>query len=355
MTITSSWATKYRPQTFSDVVGQDSAVAKLQGSIARGAVPNALMISGPTGTGKTTLARLFARTINCADKNLCGRCPSCLSVVHPDIEESNSSNANGIDDMRALISRSNYRPVYRVRVFVLDEAQKLTPQALQAFLKPLEEPPPNTMYILCTTDPQTFKKTVMNRCLQITMDLPEALPIARRLQTIARAEKQTFTKELYMAVANATGGHIREAIGALENCANIVAAQPKTTIPQLIATVNSTGSSEVAGVAQRILIGMYLAKPSMVVKAVFDVTEATQTVNQCIWFNEYAIAQLLEKETRAVWHSPDNRAFAALIRAKAPATQLERLLDVQRRMVALRNQLHTVSVKEISLLLATLT
>jgi DNA polymerase III subunit gamma/tau len=352
MTTVSSWAVKYRPKSFEEVVGQSSAVAKLQGSIARKALPNALMISGPTGTGKTTLARLYARYINCKTYSACGKCASCLSVKHPDIEESNAAEARGIDDMRSLIARSNYRPVHRVRVFIQDEAQQLTSQSLQAFLKPLEEPAPNTMYILCTTDPQKFPKTVINRCLQINLNLPDADSIASRLSEIAKAEQQRFPKELYLAIAQASGGHIREAVGVLENCANMIAADSKITREQLLATVSATGGTAVANVAQRILLGLYTGRPAMVMKAVFDVEDATQTINQCIWFNEYALAQILEKETRVVWHSPINKEFAAMVRAKAPDTKLADILVTQRKLVALRNQLHSTSVKETSLLLA---
>lgn len=354
-TTVESWATRHRPRNFGEVVGQTRAVTILQGSIARKSVPSALMLCGPTGTGKTTLARIYARAINCDTQDNCGTCASCISSVHPDIEELNAASANGVDDMRALIARSRYRPVHRVRVFILDEAQKLTPQAQQAFLKPLEEPPPNTLYILCTTDPQNFAKAVMNRALQIPVVLPDSMSIARRLHRIAKREKASFQKELYIAIGESCGGQVRDAINTLENCANIQAGAPDTTHEDLLSTVASVGDSVVAATAQDILIGIYTNQPDITAAAVLAVTEATQTLNSCIWCNEYAVAQLLGKSSPHVWPSPTNRDFAAAVRKRAPKTSLQDLLRAQRILLQTRNALHISSTKEVTVLLALLT
>lgn len=349
------WATKYRPKTFDEVVGHSSAIARLKGSIKRGSLPNAIMLTGPSGTGKTTLARIFARYINCKTHDGCGKCPSCLAGKHPDIDESNAAEARGIDDIRMLIAKANYKPHYNVRVFILDEAHQLTPQSIQAFLKPLEEPPKNTMYILCTTDPQKFPNTILTRCLQINLGLPSVDDISARLRAIAKLENQRLPKSIYGAIAEASGGKVREAINILENAVNALSSDSKLTEEDLLSTVSATGGTDTARIATRILVGMYLGKLTMIAKAVFDMQDGTQTINQALWFNEYLLAQLLKHDTRAVFHSPANRNFVATTKKSAPEVTVALVLAAQRKLVALRNQIHTVSTKEVSLMLAALT
>jgi DNA polymerase III subunit gamma/tau len=346
------WATKHRPKRFEDVVGQDDAVARLQGAIKRRSLPNAIMLVGPSGVGKTTLARLFARYVNCKTHDACGKCDSCLALPHPDVEEMNAAEARGIDEVRSLIQRARYKPRYNTRVFVIDEAHQMTPQSLQAFLKPLEEPPPNTMYILCTTDPQRFPNTIINRCLVLDLGLPTVDAVVSRLQRIARREKLEFPAELYTAIAESTNGHVREAINALENAANALASNPKIKTERLLQSVIHTADQDAQRSCMRLMLGLYANKPRLVVKAAFELQDVTPALNQCIWFNEYVMAQTLGLSTRHVFHSPANREFAKQVKDKVPDVTVATLLAVQRRLVALRNELHTVATKEISTLLA---
>lgn len=350
--IVQSWAVKHRPQTFDAIVGQHKVVASLRGAIKRGNLPNAILLHGPSGTGKTTLARLFARYLNCATNTACGTCPSCLQTTHPDVDESNAADARGIDDVRALIAKARYRPQYNTRVFIVDEAHQLTTQGMQAFLKPLEEPPANTMYILCTTDPQRFPAAVVKRCVAHALVYPEAAEIALRLRAIAKAEAQRFPKTLYTSLAESSGGGVREAINALENAANVLADSPDIDTESLLSVVLSDVSIGVQDVAQRLLLGMYSAKSSAVARACFDTAEATPVLNQAIWYNEYFMAQLLKHETRAVWHSPTNREFAAA--ARELDVKFSSAVAAQSKLVALRNELHSVPTKEVSMMLARL-
>lgn len=355
MKTVNSWAVKYRPQTFDDVVGQTSAVSILRGSIRKQELPNALFISGPFGTGKTTLARIYARVINCAKGTGCGKCDSCKASIHPDIQEEDAAISRGIDEMRALIAKTKYRPRHNVRVFIIDEAHQLTPQAMQAFLKTLEEPPKNTMFILCTTDPQKFAKTILSRCTIINLRMPTADDIIERLRIIAKAENVKLSKSLALAIAEASGGHIRDAINMLNSVDNQLADNPEATQEELIATIQGGTNEEIAAVCTKLLLGMYLNKPVAIAKAVFAAGDATQTVNQAIWFNEYHMAQLMKSDTRAVFHSPANRTFHQTAKQHASEVKLSGLLAAQRKLVALRNTLHTVSTKETSLMLAMLT
>lgn len=352
MQTVSPWATKHRPRKLEEVVGQEDAVARLRGAIKRKSLPNAILICGPTGTGKTTLARLFSRYINCDTNDACGSCPSCLSTVHPDVEEINGADARGIDEVRGLVQRARYKPQYKTRVFIVDEAHQFSPQAMQAFLKPLEEPPPNTMYILCTTDPQKFPGSVVNRCLVVTVNLPEAAAVASRLGRIAKREKLAFPGELYLAIAQASNGHVREAVNSLESAANALADNPKLPLEKLLQIAAQHADTETHVACMKFLLALYLDKHKTAVKMAFAFTDIIPAVNQCIWFNEYVLAKVLGINTRHVFHSPANREFGQKALALDPVPTIEKLLSVQRRLVALRNELTTVSTKEITTLLS---
>lgn len=346
------WATKHRPQHFADVVGQEDAIAALQGALARKSLPNAIMLVGPSGVGKTTLARIFARYVNCKTHNACGKCDSCASVANSDVEELNGASTRGIEEVRALIQRARFKPRYNTRIFIIDEAHQMTPQAIQAFLKPLEEPPENTMYILCTTDPQRFPNTIINRCMVLSVGLPKVTEVADRLRRIAKREKTRFPEELYEAIAQSSNGHIREAVNSLETAANILASKPKIETSKLLSSVAQQVDADLVEAAMRLVMGMYANNGKTIAKALFSLNDFTPALNQCIWFNEYTLAQTLGVDTRHVFHAPNNRTFYAKTRAKFPDLTVATLLRTQRKLVTLRNTIHTVSTKEISTLLA---
>lgn len=351
------WATKHRPRKFSQLAGHAEAVALLTDMIETKELPNALMISGPSGTGKTTLARMFARYLNCETNDSCGKCKSCTTTPHPDISASNAADARGIDDIRALTARASFMPRFNVRVIILDEAHQLTPQAMESFLIPLEEPPANTMYILCTTEAYKFKPTLLGRCRQIVLDTPSPLDVARRLHNIAKAESQPLAKESLIAIAEATGGQVRDAINLLENVVALKrqakgVGDEAALIAKIVAAQPSAASSETA---KTLLLAIYAGDKSVAVKAVFDIEDATAVINQALWFNEYWLAQIVKSQTRLTFHSPANRDFASSLRkANTPTNKPSRPLQIQSWLVALRNTIHTTSTKPHSLILATL-
>lgn len=349
------WATKYRPRKFSQVAGHPEAIALLTDMLETGTLPNALMLSGPSGTGKTTLALMFARYINCETLDSCGKCKSCTTTPHPDIAYSNAADTRGIDDMRAMTARASFMPRFNIRVIVLDEAHQLTPQAMESFLIPLEEPPANTMYILCTTEAYKFKPTLLGRCRQIVLDTPKPIDVARRLNSIIKAEGQTLSKESLIAIADASGCQVRDSINLLENVVALKRQNPEHDEAKAIAkAISSQPSAQSSETAKSLLLALYESDSRAAALAAFDSDDATAVINQAIWCNEYWIAQHVKSQTRLTFHSPANRDFAATVRKMATAPKLPYLLKLQAFLVDIRNTMHTTATKPHSLILAQL-
>jgi DNA polymerase-3 subunit gamma/tau len=213
-------ATSRRPYDFSAVVEQQNAVATLQGSLL---APSAgsYMIHGPYGTGKTTLARIFARRLNCLNPQTCTRetpCNSCQAFLednHPDIVEQNGAEARGIDDVRKLLSVAAVYPSTNFRVIIIDEAQQLTQQAQSALLKQIEEPHKRTIWILATTEPSKLLPTIVSRTMQIPLTLLSDAGIEQTILRAAEAERVHVPPQIVAAIVESAAGHARDALSLL--------------------------------------------------------------------------------------------------------------------------------------------
>lgn len=195
---------KHRPLHLDDVVGQGPTVRGLQTQLKRGTLPHAMLLSGPSGTGKTTLARIIS---------------SDLGIPAVNIEECNSSNDRGIDSIRHLIEKISVPPLGgNSRYVIIDEAHGLTSQAQDALLKVLEECPEHTYIALLTTDPGKLKRAIRTRCTHYQLrDLSE-FDIAETLRKVSEFEQRPAEGDTYMRIAKASGGSMREALVLLEQC-----------------------------------------------------------------------------------------------------------------------------------------
>ena len=178
---------RHRPRTFDDVVGQEHVVRTLRNAVEQGKVHHAYLFVGSRGTGKTSMAKILAACLNCEQGPTvepCGRCESCVAIAAAtslDVIEMDAASNNSVDDIRDLRERVAFAPVSgRHKVYILDEAHMLSPQAWNAFLKTLEEPPPNTIFVLATTEAQKVLPTVVDRCHRFDFARPTAEQVAAR-------------------------------------------------------------------------------------------------------------------------------------------------------------------------------
>ncbi|MEK6244635.1 MAG: DNA polymerase III subunit gamma/tau [Pseudomonadota bacterium] len=216
-------ARKWRPREFASLVGQEHVVKALRHALAEQRLHHAYLFTGTRGVGKTTLARILAKCLNCETgitPDPCGKCSACVEIDggrFPDLIEIDAATNNGIDEMRALQDNAAYVPVRgRFKVFVIDEAHMLSKPAFNSMLKTLEEPPAHLKFILATTDPQKIPVTVLSRCLQFNLkQMPRAVIIAR-LEKILPEEKITFDAEALALIARAAAGSMRDALSLLD-------------------------------------------------------------------------------------------------------------------------------------------
>jgi DNA polymerase-3 subunit gamma/tau len=214
---------RHRPRTFADVVGQEPVVRTLRNAVQRGKVHHAYLFVGSRGTGKTSMAKILASCLNCQNGPTiepCGQCDSCLSIARAtslDVIEMDAASNNSVDDIRELRESVAYAPVSgRRKVYILDEAHMLSTAAWNAFLKTLEEPPPNTVFVLATTEAAKVPATVIDRCHRFDFHRPTVEQIVSVLNRAAAAESIEIPPPALAAIARSATGSFRDALGTLE-------------------------------------------------------------------------------------------------------------------------------------------
>ena len=214
---------KYRPINFDSVVGQDSIIRTLKNSIINKTFTHAYMFFGPRGTGKTTISKIFAHSINClepVDGIACGKCKNCVESFKNscvDIIEIDAASNNGVDEIRELRSKVALVPAeLKYKVYIIDEVHMLSIGAFNALLKTLEEPPEHVVFILATTDPQKVPETIISRCQCFSFKRISSEMIVERLKFICSEEKIDVENDVLNEIALSSEGGMRDALGTLD-------------------------------------------------------------------------------------------------------------------------------------------
>jgi DNA polymerase III subunit gamma/tau len=216
---------KYRPQTFGEVIGQEHIVKTLTNSIKGNNISHAYLFSGPRGSGKTTIARIFAKAINCEKPDgaePCNKCSSCLEIMGQksmDLVEIDAASHRGIDDVRELREGIKFAPVKsKYKIFIIDECHQLSKDAANALLKTLEEPPAHAIFLLATTESHKMIPTILSRCQKFDFKRLQVPEIIKKLEIISKKENVKFDDSALSLIALNSRGSFRDAESLLDEC-----------------------------------------------------------------------------------------------------------------------------------------
>ncbi len=244
---------KYRPQTFSDVIGQEHITDTLKNELAEGKTVHAYLFTGTRGTGKTSCAKILARAINCLapkDGDPCLECALCRSIdtgENTDIVEIDAASNNGVDNIRELRELTSFLPVSsKYRVFIIDEVHMLSMGAFNALLKTLEEPPEHVVFILATTEVHKLPATILSRCQRFDFRRIDNSKICERIQYIASKEGLTVTDDAATLIAAAADGGMRDALSILDLCASSSKEIDEATVESVCAMAGNDYLIELA-------------------------------------------------------------------------------------------------------------
>src|SRR5580658_10301097 len=253
-------ARKYRPQRFSDVVGQEHVTQTLSNAIAQQRIAHAYLFVGPRGTGKTTIARIFAKCLNCTDGpkvDFSDDDPRCQEITEGrsiDVLEIDGASNNGVEQVRELRDTCRYAPARaKFKIYIIDEVHMLTTAAFNALLKTLEEPPAHVKFIFATTDPQKVLPTILSRCQRFDLSRIPAALLVKHLKKIAKDEKVTIDEEALAAIARGAEGGMRDAESTLDQliafCGNTIAEKDVLSVFGLVA------HDKIAGLTDAVIDG----------------------------------------------------------------------------------------------------
>ena len=333
---------RYRPQTFSAIVGQEHVTRTLRNAIASGQVAHAYLLAGVRGTGKTSIARIIAKAVNCPnakDGEPCDRCETCVAIREGrflDLIEIDAASNRGIDEMRDLRDKVRFAPsMGQYKVYVIDEAHQLTTEAFNALLKTLEEPPPHAMFILATTEAQKIPATIVSRTQRFDLRRIPHKGIVAQLGKIVEQEKVRADPAALDAIARHAQGSLRDAESMLDMV--IAFANGAITLKEVDDLLGASDWEETAALFDALAAADGAKGVELIGRLVDDGRDLRLFVRRAI---EHARALVY---TRATGNPPDavSEQMATKLRAQAQGLSLEQLAKIAKRLIETEQHLRT--------------
>ena len=336
---------KWRPAVFEDVYGQDAIVTTLKNQITSGRIGHAYLFCGTRGTGKTTLAKIFARAVNCEHAaehggSPCNECPICRSILSENsmnVFEIDAASNNSVEDIRRIREEVAYPPTEgRYKVYIIDEVHMLSTSAFNALLKTLEEPPSYVIFILATTDPQKVPQTILSRCQRYDLKRIKSDVIAARLRELSEAEGRKVEDRAIDYIARTADGSMRDALSLLHRCFSFMTGQ-ELSYKDTLEVLGASDTSVFSGMYRSLCSGDVEGALRAVSDTVAAGREIYQFTNDFIWYLRNVLLCMSTRDASDLLDASEENI--GRLREDAALTDKTFLIEMMSRMAELSNRL----------------